>query len=70
MDVHPLVNAISHDIDNRGDRRLRDCFEGNKAMKRPERDCDDLRVLRRTSHENRAEEVLGLWSICRAGDDA
>ena len=39
-------------------------------MKGAKRYCDDLRILGRTSHENRAEEVIGLWSIYRVNSDA
>jgi len=61
--------AVSHGINNHGDRRLRDCFEGYEAVEGAERDCDDFRILRRTSHENGAEKVIGLWSIYRANND-
>ena len=44
-------------------------FEGYEAMKGAKGDCDNLRILRRASHENRAEEVVGLWSIYRANDN-
>ena len=47
-----------------------DCFERYKAMKGTQGYCDDLRVFCRASHENRAKEVLGLWSIYDANDDA
>ena len=39
-------------------------------MEGAERDCDDLCILRRASHENRAEEVIGLWSIYCANKTA
>ena len=34
-------------------------------MKGTERDRNDLRILRRTPHENGTEEVIGLWAIYR-----
>ena len=69
MDLYPLIDAISHGIDNQGNRRMWDCFEGYEAMKGAERDCDDLRIFRRASHEDRAEEIIGLWPVCRGNDD-
>jgi hypothetical protein len=69
LDIYPLINTISHGVDNHGDRRLWDCFEGNEAMEGAERDCDNLRILRRAPHENRAEEVIGVWPIYRANSD-
>ena len=68
LDIHPLINTISHSVDNDGDRRLGDCFERYKAMEGAERYCDDLRILRRASHENGAEKVFGLWSIYHADE--
>ena len=69
MDIHPLIDTISHGVDNHGDRRQRDRFERNEAVEGAERDCDDLRILRRAPHENRAEEVIGVWSVYRENGD-
>lgn len=60
-----MIDAISHGVDNHKDRRLWDCFEGNEAVKGTERDRNDLRILRCAPHENGAEEVIGLWPVCR-----
>jgi len=61
--------AVSHGINNHGDRRLWDCFEGYEAVEGAERDCDDFCILRRASHENGTEEVVGLWSIYGPNND-
>jgi len=63
------MDAVSHSIDNHGDRRLWDCFEGYEAVEGAERDCDDLCVLCCTSHEDGSEEVIRLWSIYRVNND-
>ena len=67
LDVDALVHAVAHGRDDEGDGGLGDGLEGDEALERAEGDGDDFRVLRRATHEDRPEQVVGLRAILDGG---
>lgn len=63
LDIDTLGHGIAHCTDYERDCGLRNGFERYEPLKGTKRYGDHFGILRCTTHEDRLQELFGLWAI-------